>query len=154
MYKPGMAGFTLAQARKWLGDRLDKGETCPCCDQFAKIYKRAITKNMANILTVLPTRDAEGEPVWFKGSEAVKDNSGDLAKLRYWGLIEEEKERRPDGGRSGWWRVTPLGRKFLMGKVTVSKYAVLYNGKLIDFEGAQVNIRELLPFRFDTLMDR
>ena len=34
--------MTLTEAKQWLKERLDEGTRCPCCNQYAKIYKRKI----------------------------------------------------------------------------------------------------------------
>ena len=34
--------MTLDEAKAWLRDQVDDGAHCPCCGQFAKVYKRRI----------------------------------------------------------------------------------------------------------------
>jgi hypothetical protein len=38
---------TLAEAQDWLRERLPDGAKCPCCTQFAKVYRRKINSAMA-----------------------------------------------------------------------------------------------------------
>ena len=44
---------TLTRARADLQSRLADGVTCPCCDQYAKIYRRPLNANMAIFLCSL-----------------------------------------------------------------------------------------------------
>ena len=77
-------GFTtLAVAREWLRDRVEEGERCPCCTQFAKVYKRTIHATMAHDL--IRIYRACGRD-WFHLPDHV-GHPGDFAKLRYWNMI-------------------------------------------------------------------
>jgi hypothetical protein len=71
------------------------------------------------------------------------------SKLRYWGLIEEETDLRPDGGRSGWWRLTPTGKDWVLNLSGVLKYALVYNGRCLGLSGQPVSIVDALGTRFD-----
>lgn len=80
------------------------------------------------------------------------DHSGavnELNKARYWGLLEESPQRRADGGRAGWWKLTPKGVDFIEGRITLPKYAVVYDGKLLELEGDQVGIAQALSKKFN-----
>src|SRR4051794_21959195 len=91
----------LGDAREALYDLLGEGEECPVCHQFAKIYKRQIHSTMAKELI----RCFHAEPEeWFHLPTVVGYGGGDITKVRYWGLLEEETTRRVDGGRAGYWR--------------------------------------------------
>jgi hypothetical protein len=82
--------------------------------------------------------------------------SGELSKMRYWGLSVEESGRREDGGRSGWWCLTPDGRAFVEGKHRVQRYAWIYNGRLVKREGEMISITDCLgeKFNYAELMSR
>jgi hypothetical protein len=77
--------------------------------------------------------------------------AGDHAKLRYWGLIEEEPVRRDDGGRAGWWQITDRGEQFVRGTLKVPKYALIFDGRLLrlDETGGYVTITDALGKKFD-----
>jgi hypothetical protein len=79
---------------------------------------------------------------------------GDVAKLEFWGLIEEERAVRIDGGRAGFWRVTRRGEDWIERKTTVPKYARIYDGRLLSLTGPAVSIDDALggTFRLDDLM--
>lgn len=136
---------TLQEARDWLRARVDKGERCPCCNQFAKVYKRQVTSTSAAALVTMWSRhgfDVVHLPTLTR-------MGGDTCKMVYWGLIEEESTRRTDGGRAGWWAVTPKGRDWILGKITIPKYARVYDGRCLGLTGNPVTIQQALGKRFD-----
>ncbi|MCI0664793.1 MAG: hypothetical protein L0220_27335, partial [Acidobacteria bacterium] len=45
--------MTLAEARHLLETLLPVGHACPCCDQFAKEYRRLINSGIARALILL-----------------------------------------------------------------------------------------------------
>ena len=94
----------LAEAQAWLKGRMEAGAVCPCCGQFAKVYKRTITSSMAFAL-VLVYRYFRSNRGWIhvpsylaelaKNGAAVR--GGDWAKLRFWGLLAPMPTVRADG---------------------------------------------------------
>jgi hypothetical protein len=146
----GLAGdVTLEQARDWLRQRTDEGARCPCCTQFAKVYKRAINSGMARALVTMYRVGGEDwlhKPTVLRGLGAA---ARDEALLRYWGLVEEEVAVRPDGGRTGWWRVTPKGGLFVLNVTTVQKYALVYDSRCLGLDGPQVSIVDALGTKFN-----
>lgn len=137
--------LTLGEARDLLRSLVSEGAHCPLCTQSAKIYSRSIGSTVARSLIRLYQA---GGMRFQHLPTVVGRSSSEESKLRYWGLLEEERARRPDGGRSGWWRVTPLGEQFVLGKTTVPKYAYVYANKCIRLDGEQVSIRACLGKRF------
>jgi len=142
--------ITLKDAQDWLRDRIDEGERCPCCTQFAKIYKRRIHATMARELILM--HHAVPADEWFHLPTVLSRGAhgGDITKLVYWELIEEDDQTREDGStRAGWWRVTQKGRWFANGDTTIPRYARIYDGRLLGFTGEQVTIRDALGTKFD-----
>jgi len=150
-----VTGFTdtdpLGDAREWLREAANKGAKCPCCTQRAQVYRRTITSTMARSLVHcyrtagvdtlfhLPTV-LNGDPVTY---------GSDTAKLAYWRLMAEEPRTRDDGGRAGWWTVTSDGSAFIHGYLNVAKYARVYDGRCLGFEGEPVSITQCLGKRFN-----
>jgi hypothetical protein len=148
---PKFKGVTLAEARAWLDKHLEKGVRCPCCSQFAKIYKRKLNSSMARGLIVLVRLNEYGPihiPSVFTALRVCAANDGAL--LRHWGLIEEVPGVRDDGSkRVGVYIVTDLGRKFAAGNARVPAYAYLYNSELLRLSrSSTVDVREALGKRF------
>jgi hypothetical protein len=76
---------------------------------------------------------------------------GDWGKLIYWGLVERwEADDRGDGSnRSGKARLTQFGLAFLAGRATVRRYAYVYDGGCVGFDGPDIRITDALPKKFE-----
>lgn len=120
-----------------MASRYEKdGMHCPCCEQFAKVYRRSITLTEVKVIAKVYNLARKAQPAsptthWVKiGTDGIATRGGDYAKARYWGLIEEREGERDDGsGRAGFWRITELGIEFLLGAARVHRYVWLYNNK-------------------------
>jgi hypothetical protein len=138
---------SLAQVRTWLRSKVDEGVECPACRQHVKVYRRKINSGMARSLMLMYR---VGGRDWVHVPSQVGARSREEGKLAYWGLVEEEKALRPDGGRTGYWRVTRIGELFVLNKCTVPKYARIYNGELVNLDpNEQVSIVDALGTKFD-----
>ena len=151
---------TLGEARDWLRDRVDHGEHCPCCTQFAKVYRRALTSAPARVLIELHRRDQGGAylflPTILDTMTGTPHQGGYGTLGHHWGLLEPQPGEREDGSwRVGWWRLTDRGRAFVLGRRTVPKYARIYDGRCLGLDGPDWTIVQALGKRFDyrELMD-
>jgi len=137
---------TLAEARAWLRERVDGGAHCPCCTQFAKVYRRRIHAAMARDLIIAYRRAGVD---WFHVRAVLGHDGGDFAKLAYWGLIREHPGERDDGSdRAGWWKITEAGVGFIHG-ATVPKHARIYDGRCLGLLGDPVTVQDCLGKRFN-----
>jgi len=142
---------TLARAKRDLQAGLADGTHCPCCGQRAQLYHRALNSGMAAALVVLTRESLPGEwvhkPTVLRGLGA---SARDEALLRYWELLEDSLEVREDGGKNGWWRVTPKGRAFVEDpSMTVPKYVNVYSGQSHGLDGPPITIVDALGQRFN-----
>lgn len=151
---------TLAQAQNELRDKIEKGSICPCCQQFAKVYKRTITSSMAYALILLAketgmNRTDEDYPYihaedFFKALKDIPASvRGDFPKLRFWNLIEPfymDEELVP-----GMYKMTKRGFSFVNGTVVVNPIARIYNNKLLSYgkEDKSITIQEALKNKFN-----
>jgi hypothetical protein len=155
-------GDSLAGAKDWLRNRLRDGARCPCCTQRAQAYRRTIHASMAQALiriyheTAFAYTTAPAHVTVIDGNPHVRfadvldhRQIADAAKLRYWSLIREYPETREDGGRRGLWRITWTGYQFVRVETNVLRYAIVYDGRLLDLEGPPVTIRDCLGKGFD-----
>jgi hypothetical protein len=145
--------MTLGEARAVLRYLVDEGHSCPLCTQFAKVYRRKIHATMA-VELIRCWRGGGWSLDWFH-LPTVNYRGGDVAKCKYWGLIEEDASVREDGSsRTGWWRFTSSGEAYVLGAARVRKYARVYDGRCLGFTGESVSIRDALGSRFsyDELM--
>ena len=141
---------TLAAARAWLrkAARERGGTRCPCCGQHAQVYRRSINAGMARSLIAMHRLAPDG--AWVHVPTQIGARSREEGKLAYWGLVEEEVAVRPDGGRSGWWRVTARGRQFAGGRLKVAKWAYVYNGMVLEYDSSvMIDIKGALGRKFD-----
>jgi len=120
---------------------------CPLCEQLVKVYRRKVTSSMARMLIKMYRFD--GKNFIYLPDLRSGNDSRDDAMMQYWGLIEEEKIRRPDGGRAGYWKVTDAGEEWLKGSTTIPCYALVYNGKCLGFEGKDATIKDALGKNFN-----
>lgn len=139
---------TLSDAQKWLADRVGSGARCPCCNQYAKVYRRQINSGMARSLIAMYLHGPQGQ--WVHLPTQVGARSREEGKLRYWGLVEEQVEvQRQDGGRAGYWRLTDAGRAWVTGQITVPKFVAVYNNTVLRSYGDPINVSDALGSKFN-----
>lgn len=137
---------TVSDAIDYLAENIDNGVTCPCCDQFAKLYRRSLSSSTARVLIAMYLHNTDGW-VYLPDLKLVRS---DEAKARFWGLIQQRPGLREDGSaRTGWWRLTHDGVDFVHNRLRVPKTAVIYNGDCLRLEGAPTSIVQCLGARFD-----
>lgn len=136
----------LGEARAWLRGLLDEGAKCPCCTQRAQTYRRSINSGMARSLVAM---FVAGGMDWQHVPTTIPARSREEGKLRYWALVEESTEEREDGGRAGWWRITPWGNAFIHHGLQVPKYAHVYDGRCLRLDGPLVAIGDCLGSKFN-----
>ena len=151
---------TIAQGQDWLRPRLTVGAICPLCHQFAKIYKRKLSSSMAYALILIYRAFRNGPDVWLHVPEYLSRNSlfgvvvrgGDWAKLVHWGLIvsKGDEVRDDKSPRTGLYKITDLGRAFVEGRVSVPRYAYIYNEQCLRMsDETLVTIQQALGDRFN-----
>ena len=151
---------TISEARKQLFGDVDqwkKGQDCPCCDQFVKLYERPIHNVMALMLLKLYELDHADHKNGIRSpyhhvSEFMVTISGtnDFSKLRYWGLVVEMKNDDNEKKRtSGCWAITEKGRQFVEGDITVPSHVLLYNATYRGYSGNHVHFDQTLPTGFN-----
>lgn len=140
------SGDAVEYVAAFVRSRRDKGTTCPACGQFAKVYKRKINSGMARSLIAMYRA---GGTTWVNVTEVTDRRPREEGKLAYWGLVEEFSEGRADGGRPGMWRVTNLGRYFVLGNCSVPQTAEVYNGMCLRTYGPDITIYGALGTKFN-----
>lgn len=146
--------MTLVEAKNWLRARVDEGARCPCCTQYAKVYRRSLPSATARTMIAMYRRN-EGRdflylPAMLDTINGVAYQGGYATYGHHWGLMEHEHGERPDGSsRVGWWRLTALGRRFTNAEVAVPRYAYVYNGRCLRVDGPAWSISQALGTKFD-----
>src|SRR5262245_920561 len=124
MTSPFPDSMTIGEARPKLHELvyLPNGPTCPICTQHAQVYRWSHYSTAAHALILFLKLGAASHPVHTR---QLKDHGhrgqGDISRLRFWGLAEEERMRREDGGRAGFWHITRKGEAFARNEITIPK---------------------------------
>lgn len=156
---------SVGDIREYLRKEWKNGVDCPACHQHVKLYRRNITSSMAWALLLVykefkkhPTTDALHVGNFLNSQDipgAVR-NTGDFAKLRFWGLIDPVEGRREDGSkRNGYYRITDIGRIFCENKIEVAKYKFIYNNHAHDESDDTISIEQCLKdnqFNYQSIM--
>lgn len=149
----------LQDAIDWVRRNVRDGVQCPCCRQFAKVYRRKLHASMACAMVLIARETSRIGGGFFHvpsflASTGYKGRrigaGGDWAKLEYWELIEAQPGAQPATAKtSGIWRATNHGQEFAHGRVLVPSHAVIYDGQLIRLDGPYISIHRALGARFD-----
>jgi hypothetical protein len=137
---------TLAEGREFVVQQRGDGCVCPCCDQHAKTYRRAITTEMAEILVNLVLAYHESNN-WVPARQ-LEARGGDYAKLTHWGLIEFEQPKLGSSRSAGGMRPTKRGLLFALDRLKVPSHVLLYNNEVVGFDGEQIGIGEVHGFNY------
>lgn len=159
-----MAEQSLKEAKDWLRERVYKGARCPCCDRYARAYRRILGSSMATALICLYRESKKTGEEWVhaktaihKGMQGSKLFKGlDYGVLKFWGLIEANPEHNDETKpSSGFWRVTNLGKDFVEKRTAVQKYSIVYDNRFLRLEGPVWTIDEALGkhFNYQELME-
>lgn len=148
---------TIEEGKKYLRENWDasKGVDCPCCGQLVKLYNRKLHSVMAACLVRMYRLDRQKPNEYFYAGEIIngiiKTGTGDLSKLRYWGLIAEQPKDDSDESRrtSGFWAITEKGRRFVETKITVPSHLKMFDGKFFGFSEDHITIHHALGDKFN-----
>jgi hypothetical protein len=121
----------LGEAWKHIRENAKDGLKCPACEQHVQIYWRPINSGMAASAVRMLRKHLVNPGGWIHNPSEIGRRSAEESKLAWWGLIEEEKILRPDGGRAGYWRLTDKGVSWAQGRTSVPRYAIVFDGKLL-----------------------
>lgn len=154
---------TIGEARQFLIENGEKGTICPCCERIVKIYHRSITSAMAYGIVLIyryfknhPNAEWLHIEDYFKTLDIPSSIRGDVAKLKYWELLEGKKGLREDGSkRNGYYRMTEKGKMFAQNQLQVPKYMIMANRKCLGFSDELTYINACFgrKFNYDELMN-
>lgn len=123
---------------------------CPTCGRFAKVYYRSIHTSVA--LQLIQIYKLGGAEMYIHTSKLIPkgvSGAGDFSKAQYWELVKEMPHTPGKKKSSGYWMLTELGVEFVKGNVSVTKYALVYDTRVIDMKGKLVSITECIGNKFD-----
>lgn len=150
-------GSTLAAEKERFWTALKDKTTCRCCERFAKYYPRKLSAAHIYGLAVLYRLDLE-EPGYHHISEICKGKYGsvscDFSKVEYWNLAhrkknEKETEQDQSKNNTGLWKITDLGKLFILGHVGVMSPKITYNHKVYKTGGNLIFAKDCINEKFD-----
>jgi hypothetical protein len=142
----------LKQARAFVEQNKEKGVTCPCCDQYARTYKRKINATMIRSLIWIIRRSQETDEGWVdvpRDAPKWVTRTNQHTTLKWWGMLERKSNDDSTKKHSGIWRPTPVGIQFVHGQRAVPEYVLHYNNTIVGWSDTQTDIREALQNKFD-----
>lgn len=147
-------GFLLDDDGYVPGTTVRNGDHCHGCRQLVQIYRRSLTHSSARVLIEMWYHDEGRDWLYMPpiidrmGTGHPPGGYGTLGQ--WWGLVERMPGVRDDGSnRIGMWRLTDLGRAWVLGEVNVPKYAYLYNQELLEVSGPSWLILQALGTKFN-----
>ena len=152
-------GPSLLEAREELFARAKANDPshCKCCDHWVQIYHRKFHRTMGLDVIWLYRQHKlnPGEFVQIKHRTLWRreygTGTGDLGKLRHWGMAEQAPNDDPHKKTSGKWRITHKGIAFAETPVFVPQYAWVYLDAVLEFDGPQVSLSDVLDHWFSYL---
>ena len=126
---------SVLDARQDMAVIVKSGEyrTCPCCEQTVKIYPRSINSHMIRTLVQL----------YEQGERKLPQH--DSSQPHFWGLIKLAESEGPPAK----WVVTEKGIDWLRGRITIPRYALIYNGEVYGWSREQWSVSEAAKKDFD-----
>lgn len=135
------AAFNEALQR---GEKLD----CPCCGRYAQRYRRRVTAAIALALIKLFRAGGDKEFIFYKAFMEVGEGA-DFCVAKYFGLVEAKTNDDDEKRTSGFWRLTPHGVAFVENRTTIKEVAVVFDDKVLNFDGDEVSIEQALKKKFN-----
>lgn len=137
----------LGEAQDWVRQRIEDGVHCPCCTQYAKVYRRKLNRRIALTMIAMYRKSRKGwvylPTIGGSKLDVPSARSGEVSFAQHWGLIQRSEDR-------GYWQITELGESFLLNGVKIPKYARIYDGRLLNLDPEQtVSIVDVLGIDFD-----
>lgn len=123
---------------------------CECCGRLLKIYKRKLSRAMAfYLINIYKLHRQKPDTAYFHvRSVGAPSTGGDFAQLRYWGLIRERSNEKPEKKTSGMWRMTDFGARFVKREEQVPKQILLkWGSELLGFTGEMADIKTCLEYK-------
>jgi hypothetical protein len=169
---------SINEARLDLNANLPGGLGCPCCEQYAKTYRRKVASGMASLLIeIYKVFRFRGFPKGFddpahwlhmpgfiRRNRIIANGSNDAAMMVHWRLVERADDiLRATGAVSkafadhrGRYRITDLGIAFVEGRVSIPRFLYIYNNKVVGEDEERATITDALAdkLNFSELMGR
>jgi len=156
LFKPNIYSMFYKVKKDFEKARAKNPVICPCCGQRSQIWKkRPISSAVAALIKLVNLYD--GEPIHldrFNVAQSDRGN-GNFSQLALWGLIERADNSDKKKRSSGMYEPTREGVDFVYCLISIPKHVYTLNDEVINTEGPQVYIKDVLGDKFDyqELMD-
>jgi hypothetical protein len=117
-------------------------DICPCCKQAKPQPRQVRLTTFAPILAGI-WRRSEGAFIKVPAFEF----HGTHAQMKYWGVIEDQKYKTKAGElrtRSGVWRVTETGRRWIEGETTLPAEATILMDEVFSWSTTRLTFEQAL----------
>jgi len=132
-----------------LETKLEDGARCPCCQQYAKVYRRSLNSGMAASLIWLCREFMFGQVQVAGAYVDIGKAPAYVLRSREWGKLAHWKLAETKPNTSGMWRPTKEGGMFVRGTLEVPKHVYLYDNKVLGFSQDRIGIVDALRNKFD-----
>ncbi len=140
---------TIKEAKEHLRENYQDGTTCPCCNQYVRLYKRKLNSVMARCLIKLNNL-GEGHHHVKDIVKGISDTgTNDFSKLKHWNFITEQINVDTKKKHSGMWRITTSGQAFANYETVAAEYVLIYNGLKQGTSESRTDIIKSLGKKFD-----
>lgn len=144
--------ISLQEAKDLVFLHLDDGISCPCCQQYARRYRRKFNSTMARSLIWLVREWRESDSSWVDVAKTAPRwlvRSNQLPTVRWWGLVERPVSEDPTRKHLGLWLPTRKGILFASNLLRLPSHAVTYRGIVEELNGGLISIHDALGDHFD-----
>ena len=130
--------------KEWRNTIGGAGGLCKCCGKFGKIHEMKLSQHLALCLRWMKMHAEEDgwvnvqstAPRWMLRGKTYPC-------LAYWFLVESK------GHRSGIWRVSDKGHRFLNEEITQPEFAFVYNNQVLEYSTEEVTFQGCFGNHFD-----
>jgi len=150
-----LSPYRFADLSEEIQKKARKGDDyCSTCGHRIIMYSKALGKQTALLLIKLyKAHQRFGDDRFFTTRELYpRDNKSSTEGItaRFWGLIEIAESTNSIGAPAGAYKLTDLGRRFVMGLQRVPSHAITYNNELLRLDGRKMtDIRQALGKKID-----
>ncbi len=116
-----------------------KKRVCEYCGANMVEYKHSLSKALVIGLSRIYDH---GKPVNLKRLKLTRSQWDNFQKLRYWDLVEQWVDTKGKR-KSGFWRITKIGKDFVTCKKKVMKSVWTYRGETVRFDGKMIDISDV-----------
>lgn len=129
---------------------------CPCCKRMARISKRKIHTSIALMLIKLyhvqfvkPHLGMRPGWIHLEDFKSERTSGNDFSIVKLWGLATPKPAGYEEDKRSsGYWRLTSLGKAFVLGEIRIPRTLEVFDNKVFRKSPETVDIKMALKDNF------